>query len=136
MLIHLFTGSIKVLFSTNLNDNKFIVKSADTLFETLDAIFSVIRNPVLDLKSLCLKKRQCDCNPKYFESEMVSVKDNEPHSDSPIEMSYIDSVFETKIFNPRDEAFCEMTTAFRTYLHTSGNDTFADEKNILNRTPK
>jgi ferric-dicitrate binding protein FerR (iron transport regulator) len=96
ILIHLFSGSVKILFSTHLNKNKvqkLIVKSADTVFETVDAKFSVIRNPVLDLNSVYVEKgiviaSQFIQNEKkdmeiVHAREMVSVKDNETNIESP-----------------------------------------------------
>ena len=100
MLIHLYTGSVKILFSTHLNQNKvskFIVKSADTVFETVDAKFSVIRSPVLDLNSVYVEKgtviaTQNVLNQKkdmeiVHAREMVSVKDNDSDIESPTEMT-------------------------------------------------
>ena len=100
ILVHLYTGSIKILFSTNLNKNKIqkiIVKSADTLFETVDAKFSVIRNPVLDINSVYVEKgtvltTQHVLNQKknmeiVHTGEMVSVKDNETDIEKPTKLS-------------------------------------------------
>lgn len=100
ILIHLYTGSIKVLFSTHLNNNKvhkLIVKSADTLFETVDAKFTVVRSPVLDTNSVYVEKgtviaTQYVQNQKkdmeiVHTREMVTVKDNENDIESPSEIS-------------------------------------------------
>ncbi|MBA2404316.1 MAG: FecR domain-containing protein [Bdellovibrionales bacterium] len=57
--INLLTGSIKVLFSSSLNDkqvDKIIIKSIDAVFESSDGKFSVVRNPVLDLSSVFVEK--------------------------------------------------------------------------------
>lgn len=57
--IHLLTGSIKALFSSELNQkklSKFIIKSADTTFETVDAKYTVSRNPLTDTSSVSVEK--------------------------------------------------------------------------------
>jgi ferric-dicitrate binding protein FerR (iron transport regulator) len=100
MFIHLYSGSVKILFSTHLNENKvqkFIVKSADTTFETVDAKFSVVRSNVLDLNSVYVEKgaviaTQNVLNQKkdmeiVHAKEMVSVKDNDSNIESPTEMT-------------------------------------------------
>ena len=100
ILIHLYTGSVKILFSTQLNKNKvqkFIVKSADTLFETVDGKFSVIRSPIFDTNSVYVEKgtvvtTQHVLNKRkdmeiVHTGEMLSVKDNESDIKSPTKMS-------------------------------------------------
>lgn len=57
--LHLFTGSIKVLFSIGINHlqvEKLVVKSADALFETVDAKFTVVRSPITDSSSVYVEK--------------------------------------------------------------------------------
>jgi hypothetical protein len=100
ILVHLYTGSIKILFSNHLNKNKvqkIIVKTTDTLFETVDGKFSVIRSPVLDMNSVYVEKgtvltTQHVLNKRkdmeiVHTGEMVSVKDNESDIESPTKMS-------------------------------------------------
>lgn len=100
ILIHLFTGSIKILFSNHLNENqvqKVIVKSADTLFESVNAKFSVVRSPLNDLNSVFVEKGtvvaiQHVLNEKkdvelVHAKETTSVKDNDLDIESPRRMS-------------------------------------------------
>lgn len=51
LTIHLFSGSFKALFT-----EKVLVKSADTLFETVNAKFSVVRNTLGDNNSVYVEK--------------------------------------------------------------------------------
>ena len=100
VIIHLFTGSVKTLFSSMLNNKgiqKIIVKSADTLFETVGAKFSVVRNPLTSTNSVFVEKGsvvtiQHVANEKkdmeiVHRNEMTSVKDNEHDIKSPRTMS-------------------------------------------------
>ncbi|MGE3611375.1 MAG: FecR domain-containing protein [Bacteriovoracaceae bacterium] len=57
--LHLFTGSIKILFSQKLSAGKaekLIVKSGDTEIETTEGKFSVVANPVMDLVNCYVEK--------------------------------------------------------------------------------
>lgn len=100
ILVHLFSGSIKILFSTHLNDNiveKIIVKSADTLFETVNAKFSVVRSPLTDMNSVFVEKGTVMTIQHVFNEkkdmeivhakETASVKDNQTDIESPRQMS-------------------------------------------------
>lgn len=100
ILVHLFSGSVKILFSAHLNDNiveKIIVKSADTLFETVDAKFSVVRSPLTDMNSVFVEKGTVMAIQHVFNEkkdveivhakETASVKDNQLDIESPRKMS-------------------------------------------------
>ena len=100
ILIHLFTGSVKTLFSRKLSQGgilKFVVKSADTFFETVGAKFSVVRNAVSNTNSIYVEKGsviiiQNVANERkdmeiVHRNEMTSVKDNEHDIMSPRKMS-------------------------------------------------
>lgn len=57
--INLYAGSIKILFSTNLNNHKaekIIVKAADLIIESVDGKFSVIRNNLINQSSVYVEK--------------------------------------------------------------------------------
>lgn len=59
LTIHLFTGSLKALFSSELNGKKLeklIVKSASSTFETVDGKFTVSRNTVNDVSNVYVEK--------------------------------------------------------------------------------
>ncbi len=100
ILIHLFSGSIKILFSNHLNNKiveKIIVKSADTLFESVEAKFSVVRSPLIATNSVFVEKGTVVVIQHVFNEkkdieivhakETASVKDNELDIESPREMS-------------------------------------------------
>lgn len=100
ILIHLFTGSIKTLFSSKLSSEgmeKIIVKSAGTLFETVGAKFSVVRNPLTSTNSVFVEKGsvvtiQHVANERkdmeiVHTNEMTSVRDNDQDIKSPRKMS-------------------------------------------------
>jgi ferric-dicitrate binding protein FerR (iron transport regulator) len=100
ILVHLFSGSVKILFSTHLNENqvqKIIVKSADTLFESVDAKFSVVRSPLTDTNSVFVEKGTVMAIQHVFNEkkdvelvhakETASVKDNQMDIESPRQMS-------------------------------------------------
>lgn len=59
LIIHLFTGSVKVLFSSTLSQDriaKVIVKSADGSFECSEGKFTVVRNNITDTSSVYVEK--------------------------------------------------------------------------------
>lgn len=59
LTMNLFTGSAKILFSTTRNKNKlqrFIVKSGDAVFETVEGKFSVVRNTLTNTSSIYVEK--------------------------------------------------------------------------------
>jgi ferric-dicitrate binding protein FerR (iron transport regulator) len=100
ILVHLFSGSAKFLFSAHLNQNevqKIMVKSADTLFESVDAKFSVVRSPLTDTNSLFVEKGTVMAIQHVFNekkdmelvhsNETISVKDNQLDIESPRKMS-------------------------------------------------
>jgi ferric-dicitrate binding protein FerR (iron transport regulator) len=100
ILIHLFTGSIKTLFSSKFSSEgteKIIVKSAGTLFETVGAKFSVVRNPLTSTNSVFVEKGsvvtiQHVANERkdmeiVHTNEMTSVRDNDHDIKSPRKMS-------------------------------------------------
>lgn len=100
ILVHLFSGSVKILFSSHLNNNivqKIIVKSADTLFESVDAKFSVVRSPLTDTNSVFVEKGTVMAIQHVFNEkkdvelvhakETASVKDNQMDIESPRQMS-------------------------------------------------
>jgi hypothetical protein len=59
LTIYLFTGSIKVLFSSILSQKKIdkvVVKSADGSFESTEGKFTVVRNNIADTSSVYVEK--------------------------------------------------------------------------------
>ncbi len=59
LIIHLFTGSVKILFSSTLSQNriaKVVVKSADGSFECSEGKFTVVRNNITDTSSVYVEK--------------------------------------------------------------------------------
>lgn len=57
--INLYSGSIKILFSTHLNDHKvekIIINSADLKIESVDGKFSIIRNNLINESSVYVEK--------------------------------------------------------------------------------
>lgn len=89
--LHLFTGSVKVLFSQKLNQGltqKFIIKSGDSEIEASDAKFTVVRNPVMDSISCYVEKGMAIVSQyqltekkdsEYVHAmEMISTQDRNP----------------------------------------------------------
>jgi hypothetical protein len=59
LIIHLFTGSVKVLFSSTLSQEKItkiVVKSADGSFESSEGKFTVVRNNITDTSRVYVEK--------------------------------------------------------------------------------
>lgn len=57
--INLYSGSVKILFSTNLNNHKvekIIINSADLKIESVDGKFSIIRNNLINESSVYVEK--------------------------------------------------------------------------------
>lgn len=100
IVVHLFSGSLKILFSNKLNEQRLIklaVKSADTLFETVDAKFSVVRNPLTNTNSVFVEKGSVVVTQYVaferkdmeivHQNEMTFVKDNDHDIMAPRKMS-------------------------------------------------
>jgi len=100
ILVHLFSGSVKILFSTHLNKNeaqKIIVKSADTLFESVEGKFTISRNIVSDISNVYVEKGTVIAT-KYVHNERkdseiiharetASIKDIDTNIESPSRMT-------------------------------------------------
>lgn len=59
LTIHLFSGSLKTLFSSELNNKKLeklVIRSAGATFETVEGKFTVSRNTVNDVSSVYVEK--------------------------------------------------------------------------------
>lgn len=107
--IYLFKGSLKVLFSTQMNKlqaQKLIVKSGDALFETSEGKFSVVRNSLSDSTSVYVEKGLVVAEQSHLgekkdvelvhTNEVAEVKDRgadilPAHKISEKEMSYLKS---------------------------------------------
>jgi ferric-dicitrate binding protein FerR (iron transport regulator) len=115
LVVHLYTGSLKILFSTQLNQNKIhklMVKSSGLSFESVDGKFSVVRNLLTDETSVYVEKGavvatrgnedQKGMQPVHGQ-ESLTLKDREQGLGTPLKLSEKEIKFLNSKFYLRDQ---------------------------------
>jgi ferric-dicitrate binding protein FerR (iron transport regulator) len=98
--LHLFSGSVKVLFASSLNGNKIqklVIKSADAVFETVEGKFSVVRNIINNTSKVLVEKGAVIASHEIIADkkdvilvhagESTLIKDRDPNIPSPRKLS-------------------------------------------------